>query len=293
MNTTDSHDTTYGRALAYAADAIRRGDNSAAITLLTPYTDAAHDPVTYHSAYRLLYPLAPNDTLRDRLIAAAIQGDNNSYTIIADTLATLDPAILPADNILPLVRQAYSRRDYRCVLNLTRRFAIHHPNHPHIVDNYHFAALAMDKTGKSEDALILLQKLRTHYPEHTCLTDITQTIAHHSRQRSHEQHSTNTPPATSYVLYILMQTLLGGGAGRTGICLPQPARRGQHFRLGAAWLCPSLLSAGTGMLCGRHHCGLSALAPRRSRHHPVYHRHHPHLCGRHGTLRRNHQRNHE
>lgn len=106
MNTTDSHDTTYGRALAYAADAIRRGDNSAAITLLTPYTDAAHDPVIYHSAYRLLYPLAPNDTLRDRLIAAAIQGDNNSYTIIADTLATLDPAILPADNILPLVRQA-------------------------------------------------------------------------------------------------------------------------------------------------------------------------------------------
>ena len=105
MNTTDSHDTTYGRALAYAADAIRRGDNSAAITLLTPYTDAAHDPVTYHSAYRLLYPLAPNDTLRDRLIAAAIQGDNNSYTIIADTLATLDPAILPADNILPLVRR--------------------------------------------------------------------------------------------------------------------------------------------------------------------------------------------
>lgn len=222
MNTTDSHDTTYGRALAYAADAIRRGDNGAAITLLTPYTDAAHDPVTYHSAYRLLYPLAPNDTLRDRLIAAAIQGDNNSYTIIADTLATLDPAILPADNILPLVRQAYSRRDYHCVLNLTRRFAIHHPNHPHIVDNYHFAALAMDKTGKSEDALILLQKLRTHYPEHTCLTDITQTIAHHSRQRSHEQHSTNTPPATSYVLYILMQTLLGGGLAALAFAFLSP-----------------------------------------------------------------------
>ena len=85
MNTTDSHDTTYGRALAYAADAIRRGDNSTAITLLTPYTDAAHDPVTYDSAYRLLYPLAPNDTLRDRLIAAVIQGANNSYTITRHT----------------------------------------------------------------------------------------------------------------------------------------------------------------------------------------------------------------
>lgn len=240
MNTTDSHDTTYGRALAYAADAIRRGDNGTAITLLTPYTDAAHDPVTYHSAYRLLYPLAPNNTLRDRLIAAAIQGDNNSYTIIADTLATLDPAILPADNILPLVRQAYSRRDYHCVLNLTRCFAIHHPNHPHIVDNYHFAALAMDKTGKSEDALILLQKLRTHYPEHTCLTDIMQTIAHHSRQRSHEQRSTNTPPATSYVLYILMQTLLGGGLAALAFAFLSPLKGGEAFGwvlLGYVLLC--------------------------------------------------------
>jgi len=133
-----------------------------------------------------------------------------------------------------------TRRDYRCVLNLTRRFAIHHPNHPHIVDNYHFAALAMDKTGKSEDALLLLQKLRTHYPEHTCLTDIMQTIAHHSRQRSHEQHSTNTPPATSYVLYILMQTLLGGGLAALAFAFLSPLKGGEAFGwvlLGYVLLC--------------------------------------------------------
>ena len=126
------------------------------------------------------------------------------------------------------------------MLNLTRRFAIHHPNHPHIVDNYHFAALAMDKTGKSEDALLLLQKLRTHYPEHTCLTDIMQTIAHHSRQRSHEQHNTNTPPATSYVLYILMQTLLGGGLAALAFAFLSPLKGGEAFGwvlLGYVLLC--------------------------------------------------------
>ena len=168
----------FAATLVHAEAAIHRGDTTTAITLLTPYTDAQHDPAIYHPAYRLLYPIAPSDALRTRLINAAISGSSESYDIITADLARLDPAQLPAAYILPLSKQAYARHAYPAILNLTRNFAKNHPSHPHLIENYYLAALALAKTGAADKALSLLQQLHTRYPDHPRATTIAQVIAH-------------------------------------------------------------------------------------------------------------------
>lgn len=179
-NGNDNHDTPTAQGFAarlHQAEAyIRAGDTVSACTLLAPYTDTRHDPATYHPAYRLLYAIAPSDELRTRLINAAISGSSDSYDIIAADLARLDPAQLPAGNILPLVRQAFIRRDYASVLNLTRHFAKAHPTHPHLVENYHFAARSLAKTGHPDKALTLLGQLHTRYPAHPQAAAIARTL---------------------------------------------------------------------------------------------------------------------
>ena len=156
----------FAARLRQAEAHIQAGDIAAACALLSPYTDAQHDPAIYHPAYRLLYPIAPSDALRTRLINAAISGSSESYDIIAADLARLDPAQLPPGHILPLIKQAYIGRDYASVLNLTRNFAKNHPTHPHLVENYYLAALALAKSGAADKALSLLQQLHTRYPDH-------------------------------------------------------------------------------------------------------------------------------
>ena len=164
-------------ALARADALIRRGDNLNAIALLKTYANEQRDVAAYFPAYARLYRLDPQPALLHRLIHSAATGHRPSYDLIHDTLEHSDPASLPADSILPLAQQAGKQQHYRTVLNLTRNFAKNHPNHPHLVENYYLAALALAKTGAVDKALPLLQQLHTRYPDHPRAAIIAQAIA--------------------------------------------------------------------------------------------------------------------
>ena len=167
----------FALALARADALIRRGDNLSAIALLKTYANEQRDVAAYFPAYARLYRLEPQPALLHRLIHSAATGHRPSYDLIHDTLEHSDPASLPADSILPLAQQAGKQQHYRTVLNLTRNFAKNHPNHPHLVENYYLAALALVKTGAVDKALPLLQQLHTRYPDHPRAAIIAQAIA--------------------------------------------------------------------------------------------------------------------
>ncbi|WP_298642595.1 hypothetical protein [uncultured Cardiobacterium sp.] len=167
----------FALALARADALIRRGDNLSAIALLKTYANEQRDAAAYFPAYARLYQLDPQPALRDRLIHSAAAGHRPSYDLIRDTLEYADPAQLPADSILPLAQQAGKQQHYRAVLNLTRNFAKNHPNHPHLVDNYYLAALALAKTGQTDKALPLLQQLHARYPDHPHAAQIARALA--------------------------------------------------------------------------------------------------------------------
>ena len=167
----------FALALARADALIRRGDNLSAIALLKTYANEQRDVAAYFPAYARLYRLEPQPALLHRLIHSAATGHRPSYDLIHDTLEHSDPTSLPADSILPLAQQAGKQQHYRTVLNLTRNFAKNHPNHPHLVENYYLAALALAKTGAVDKALPLLQQLHTRYPDHPRAAIIAQAIA--------------------------------------------------------------------------------------------------------------------
>lgn len=167
----------FALALARADALIRRGDNLSAIALLKTYANEQRDVAAYFPAYARLYRLDPQPALLHRLIHSAATGHRPSYDLIHDTLEHSDPTTLPADSILPLAQQAGKQQHYRTVLNLTRNFAKNHPNHPHLIDNYYLAALALAKTGAVDKALPLLQQLHTRYPDHPRAAIIAQAIA--------------------------------------------------------------------------------------------------------------------
>ena len=101
------------------------------------------------------------------------------HTVDDDNESTYTPtpeSITP-DRILPLALQAMKAERYQRVLELTRNFAKNHPNHPHLVENYYLAALALAKTGAVDKALPLLQQLHTRYPDHPRAATIEQAIA--------------------------------------------------------------------------------------------------------------------
>ena len=167
----------FALALARADALIRRGDNLSAIALLKTYANEQRDVAAYFPAYARLYRLEPQPALLHRLIHSAATGHRPSYDLIHDTLEHSDPTTLPADSILPLAQQAGKQQHDRTVLNLTRNFAKNHPNHPHLVENYYLAALALAKTGAVDKALPLLQQLHTRYPDHPRAAIIAQAIA--------------------------------------------------------------------------------------------------------------------
>ena len=167
----------FALALARADALIRRGDNLSAIALLKTYANEQRDVAAYFPAYARLYRLEPQPALLHRLIHSAATGHRPIYNLIHDTLEDSDPASLPADSILPLAQQAGKQQHYRTVLNLTRNFAKNHPNHPHLVENYYLAALALAKTGAVDKALPLLQQLHTRYTDHPRAAIIAQAIA--------------------------------------------------------------------------------------------------------------------
>ena len=167
----------FALTLARADTLIHRGDNLSAIALLKTYANEQRDIAAYFPAYARLYRLDPQPALLARLIHSAATGHRPSYDLIHDTLEHSDPTTLPADSILPLAQQAGKQQHYRTVLNLTRNFAKNHPNHPHLVENYYLAALALAKTGAVDKALPLLQQLHTRYPDHPRAAIIAQAIA--------------------------------------------------------------------------------------------------------------------
>lgn len=167
----------FALTLARADALIHRGDNLSAIALLKTYANEQRDIAAYFPAYARLYRLDPQPALLARLIHSAAAGHRPSYDLIHDTLEHSNPATLPADSILPLAQQAGKQQHYRTVLNLTRNFAKNHPNHPHLVENYYLAALALAKTGAVDKALPLLQQLHTRYPDHPRAATIAQAIA--------------------------------------------------------------------------------------------------------------------
>ena len=156
----------FARALAEADTHIRSGAPDKAIPILAAWTTARHDIAAYFPAYARLYPLDPQPALRSRLLEAAARGNSKSYHLIAAELASLDPADIPVNHILPLVQLAAKAQEHRSVINLTRNFGKAHPEHPHLVENYYHAARALAKLGATDKATALLTQLLTRYPEH-------------------------------------------------------------------------------------------------------------------------------
>ena len=163
---TSGMDMDTQQALAEADTRIRSGAPDKAIPVLAAWTTARHDIAAYFPAYARLYPLDPQPALRNRLLEAAARGNSKSYRLIAAELASLDPADVPVNHILPLVQLAAKAQEHRSVINLTRNFGKAHPEHPHLVENYYHAARALAKLGATDKATALLSQLLTRYPEH-------------------------------------------------------------------------------------------------------------------------------
>ena len=155
---------------------MQEGGFTEAEALLLNYTSAYRDIGQYFPAYRALYEFyqvhhrhAELPALEQRLIEAAVHGNERCYLCVrkaVENIALDDIARLPADWIKPLARMAGEHHDYNAVLALTRNFAQRHKGHKDILENYYFAARALDKTGKRDQALHLLAQLISHYPDH-------------------------------------------------------------------------------------------------------------------------------
>ena len=160
-----------------AADVLmQEGGFTEAEALLLNYTSAYRDIGQYFPAYRALYEFyqvhhrhEELPGLEQRLIEAAVHGNERCYLCVrkaVENIALDDIARLPADWIKPLARMAGEHHDYNAVLALTRNFAQRHKGHKDILENYYFAARALDKTGNRDQALHLLAQLISHYPDH-------------------------------------------------------------------------------------------------------------------------------
>jgi len=155
---------------------MQEGGFTEAEALLLNYTSAYRDIGQYFPAYRALYEFyqvhhrhAELPALEQRLIEAAVHGNERCYLCVrkaVENIALDDIARLPADWIKPLARMAGEHHDYNAVLALTRNFAQRHKGHKDILENYYFAARALDKTGNRDQALHLLAQLISHYPDH-------------------------------------------------------------------------------------------------------------------------------
>ena len=155
---------------------MQEGGFREAETLLLNYTSMHRDIGQYFPAYRILYEFyqvhhryEELPALEQRLIEAAVHGNERCYLCVrkaVENIALDDIARLPADWIKPLARMAGEHHDYNAVLALTRNFAQRHKGHKDILENYYFAARALDKTGKRDQALHLLAQLISHYPDH-------------------------------------------------------------------------------------------------------------------------------
>ena len=155
---------------------MQEGGFTEAEALLLNYTSAYRDIGQYFPAYRALYEFyqvhhrhAELPALEQRLIEAAVHGNERCYLCVrkaVENIALDDIARLPADWIKPLARMAGEHHDYNTVLALTRNFAQRHKGHKDILENYYFAARALDKTGNRDQALHLLAQLISHYPDH-------------------------------------------------------------------------------------------------------------------------------
>jgi len=155
---------------------MQEGGFREAETLLLNYTSMHRDIGQYFPAYRILYEFyqvhhryEELPALEQRLIEAAVHGNERCYLCVrkaVENIALDDIARLPADWIKPLARMAGEHHDYNTVLALTRNFAQRHKGHKDILENYYFAARALDKTGKRDQALHLLAQLISHYPDH-------------------------------------------------------------------------------------------------------------------------------
>lgn len=162
---------------------IRQGENERAIALLEPYADGLHDTSRYLPAYKRLHQLYRRQGLNDemqaiemRLIEATVSGNPHSYPAIHQTLNEIPAGVLPADWVLPLAQMAAGKQHHDTVLALTRNFAKHHPDHPHIVENYFLTARSLAKKGDIDKALQLLQQLLKRYPDSAKATQIHHTI---------------------------------------------------------------------------------------------------------------------
>ena len=130
------------------ADALLTSNKiDAGLELLAPFADENHDAAAYFPAYQRIYALKPQYDLLHRLIAAAARGHQPSFDLIRPELERIDPATLPADNVLPLAQFAARQQHYKTVLAVTRQFAKNHPEHPQLIDNYILAARALAKIG--------------------------------------------------------------------------------------------------------------------------------------------------
>ena len=155
---------------------MQEGGFTEAEALLLNYTSAYRDIGQYFPAYRALYEFyqvhhrhEELPGLEQRLIEAAVHGNERCYLCVrkaVENIALDDIARLPADWIKPLARMAGEHHDYNAVLALTRNFAQRHKGHKDILENYYFAARALDKTGNRDQALHLLAQLISHYPDH-------------------------------------------------------------------------------------------------------------------------------
>lgn len=159
------------------ADALLTSNKiDAGLELLAPFADENHDAAAYFPAYQRIYALKPQYDLLHRLIAAAARGHQPSFDLIRPELERIDPATLPADNVLPLAQFAARQQHYKTVLAVTRQFAKNHPEHPQLIDNYILAARALAKIGAVDKAQQLLQQMLARFPDHAKAAQIRHTL---------------------------------------------------------------------------------------------------------------------
>ena len=166
----------FALALARADALLTSNKIDAGLALLAPFADENHDAAAYFPAYQRIYALKPQYDLLHRLIAAAARGHQPSFDLIRPELERIDPATLPADNVLPLAQFAARQQHYKTVLAVTRQFAKNHPEHPQLIDNYILAARALAKIGAVDKAQQLLQQMLTRFPDHAKAAQIRHTL---------------------------------------------------------------------------------------------------------------------
>lgn len=149
------------------------GDLQGAEGVLQPYTDFVAEIPAYFPAFKRLEKIyrqrgaeTERHALHARLLAAAAQGFQPAYHVVASYVPQHAVAALEADWILPLAQYAAAEGHYDNVLHLTKNFARNHPHHHDVVDNYFLAARALEKLGNLATAEQLLAQLLQRYPDH-------------------------------------------------------------------------------------------------------------------------------